>query len=182
MRQVATLLLCGVALAAGAAEVWRWKDANGVVHYSDNPQPGAERVAVNAPASAGEAAAPDSGSDYANDTASEGASSNAQAVQPVRYASCTVNQPSHDQVFQGLQPVGVELRIEPGLQEGHQVRVLYDGAALAEWPADSTSFTLNEVYRGSHTLAVRIVDANGRNVCAGSTVTFHLRQQSVLGR
>jgi hypothetical protein len=42
MRQIATFLLFGVALTAGAAEIWRWKDANGVVHYSDNPVPGAK--------------------------------------------------------------------------------------------------------------------------------------------
>ena len=36
-------------MLAAAAETWRWKDANGVVHYSDRPVPGAERVSVVAP-------------------------------------------------------------------------------------------------------------------------------------
>lgn len=36
----AALLVAGTAIAAG--EVWRWKDANGTWHYSDQPQPGAE--------------------------------------------------------------------------------------------------------------------------------------------
>lgn len=38
----AALLVAGTAMAAG--EVWRWKDANGTWHYSDQPQPGAELV------------------------------------------------------------------------------------------------------------------------------------------
>jgi hypothetical protein len=38
----AALLIAGSALAAG--EIWRWKDANGTWHYSDQPQPGAELV------------------------------------------------------------------------------------------------------------------------------------------
>ena len=35
-----------IALSASAAELWRWKDADGVVHYSDRPVPGAERIDV----------------------------------------------------------------------------------------------------------------------------------------
>jgi hypothetical protein len=38
----ATFLITASALAAG--DVYRWKDANGTWHYSDQPQPGAELV------------------------------------------------------------------------------------------------------------------------------------------
>jgi hypothetical protein len=38
----ATFLITATALAAG--DVYRWKDANGTWHYSDQPQPGAELV------------------------------------------------------------------------------------------------------------------------------------------
>jgi hypothetical protein len=38
----AALLIAGSSFAAG--EIWRWKDANGTWHYSDQPQPGAEMV------------------------------------------------------------------------------------------------------------------------------------------
>ena len=37
-----TSLLCSTAFAAG--EIYRWKDANGLWHFSDQPQPGAEVV------------------------------------------------------------------------------------------------------------------------------------------
>jgi Domain of unknown function (DUF4124) len=37
-----TSLLCSTAFAAG--EIYRWKDANGLWHYSDQPRPGAEIV------------------------------------------------------------------------------------------------------------------------------------------
>ncbi|HYP79734.1 MAG TPA: DUF4124 domain-containing protein [Steroidobacteraceae bacterium] len=33
-----------LSLLIGAGEVYRWKDGNGVWHYSDQPQPGAELV------------------------------------------------------------------------------------------------------------------------------------------
>jgi len=38
----ATILITASALAAG--DIYRWKDANGTWHYSDQPQPGAELV------------------------------------------------------------------------------------------------------------------------------------------
>jgi len=42
---IALLLICPLAMAAG--DVYRWKDANGVPHYSDQPQPGAELIHAN---------------------------------------------------------------------------------------------------------------------------------------
>lgn len=50
----ALALLCLLPLAAHAeGEIYRWKDAAGVWHYSDQPQPGAELVkAARKPASA----------------------------------------------------------------------------------------------------------------------------------
>jgi hypothetical protein len=40
---LAALIIAPLALAAGS-EIYRWKDANGVSHYSDQPQPGAELI------------------------------------------------------------------------------------------------------------------------------------------
>jgi hypothetical protein len=45
---IALSLLGSTAFAAG--EVYRWKDANGIWHFSDQPQPGAELVRANRPA------------------------------------------------------------------------------------------------------------------------------------
>ena len=46
MRKYFSLALAPLVLSllVGAGEVYRWKDANGVWHYSDQPQPGAELV------------------------------------------------------------------------------------------------------------------------------------------
>jgi hypothetical protein len=42
---IAFLLISPLAMTAG--DVYRWKDANGVSHYSDQPQPGAELIHTN---------------------------------------------------------------------------------------------------------------------------------------
>jgi len=48
MRKLLTLVasagLIAVCLVANGADIYRWKDANGAWHYSDQPQPGAELV------------------------------------------------------------------------------------------------------------------------------------------
>ena len=41
------LAVCIVATGAGQGDIYRWKDANGNWHYSDQPQPGAELVRGN---------------------------------------------------------------------------------------------------------------------------------------
>jgi hypothetical protein len=176
MRLVASILLCAVALSAGAAEIWRWRDANGVVHYSDQPRPGAERISAGAPPPGSEAL-PDvtARPDEANDRGADG-----RGQQPEAYTSCTVVSPADNENFQGVQPVTVQLSVGPQLQPGHRIQLLVNGAAVPEWPADATSYTLPEVFRGSHTLSVRVLDARGRPVCSGPSITFYVRQQSLI--
>jgi hypothetical protein len=174
MRQVATFLLFGVALTAGAAEIWRWKDANGVVHYSDNPVPGAERIIVNTPRPSG------SGEPPAQTAATPAPLAPEPSSRPVAYTSCAVLSPARDETFRGVQAVSVTLGIEPALPQGHRIQVFVNGVARGDWPPESSNFTFPEVFRGSHTLNVRIVDQNGRTVCNGPSSTFHLQQVTVL--
>jgi hypothetical protein len=180
MRLVASILMCAVALTAGAAEIWRWRDANGVVHYSDQPRPGAERISVvtAAPGSVAPTAAPDEGA--ADRPEGSSGESGDRPPQSPTYTSCTVTAPAHDETFHGVQAVGVSLSVEPELQQGHRIQLFVNGAALPDWPATATYYTLPDVVRGSHTLSVRIVDARGRPGCSGPSITFHLRQQSVI--
>ena len=49
MRTLAfTLLLLVCSLAVAATTVYRWVDEDGVVHYSDQPHPNAEKLQVHA--------------------------------------------------------------------------------------------------------------------------------------
>jgi hypothetical protein len=175
MRLTASFLLCCVALSASAAEIWRWRDASGAVHYSDKPMPGAERVGLSIP----DPASPDTAA-AAPMEEYQPSEPPPPRPQPFAYAACVISSPAPDETFRGVQPVDIRLRIDPDLQPGHTVRVLYDGSPVAGWPPESLQHSLPEVFRGSHTLSVRVFDENGRSVCAGPSVTFHLQQTSVL--
>jgi len=43
-----------------------------------------------------------------------------------------------------------------------------------------SEFALNSVYRGAHSLAVKIEDSAGAVVCQSASVPFNVRQASVL--
>ncbi|MFO7325791.1 MAG: DUF4124 domain-containing protein [Pseudomonadota bacterium] len=157
-------------MTAGAAEVWRWKDANGVIHYSDQPRPGAERVVIGeAPRPSGSGPLPEEPPEVAPRPPPE---------RPFQYTRCEVVSPMADETFHGVQAINVTLDIEPALDPSHRVEVLMNGVRL-DWPPQLISYTIPEVFRGSHTLQVRIYDQRGNPVCSGPSLTFHLRQQSL---
>jgi len=170
MRLIASFLLCSVALNAGAADIWRWTDADGVVHFSDQPRPGAVKVNV------GPISAPSGNGPPPEPPAEVSIPEPQQRQQSFAYSSCVVQSPENDWTFHGVQPVTVTLGIEPQLQQGHRIQVYVNGAPRPDWPANATSYTLPEVYRGSHTVQARILDSSSRVLCTGPTVTFHLRQ------
>jgi len=168
MRRLTILLSMWFALSATATELWRWKDADGVMHYSDRPVPGAERL------------------DVQMTQKSTGAiEAKPQPVAPpappaVNYTRCAVASPMNNEVFNAVSAVNARVDVEPALQTGHRLQVFLNGSAYPEWPPNQFAYTLLNLYRGSYTLNVRVVDANGRPLCTGAAINFHVRQPSLL--
>ncbi len=168
MRRLASFLLLSVALAAGATEVWRWKDADGVVHYSDSPVPGAERV------NAGPAPKPGSV------TVQPPAASLREPDTTVRYTRCEVTQPANNETFNSVDAVGASVAIEPQLQFGHHIQAYLNGSSYPQWPGSATGHTLTGLFRGAYTFSVSVLDAGGRTLCTAPTISFYIQQPSVL--
>jgi hypothetical protein len=171
MRQLASFLLVALAVPALAADIWRWKDERGVIHYSDTPMPGAERVAVTT-------APPPAGS--SNNPPSSAPPAAPPAAPPFAYSSCAIEAPGNDQVFNAVNTITASLQISPPLQDDHSIRVILDGNPYSAWPDRMLVFKLENLERGTHTLAVQVVGADRKIVCDGAPVTFHVRQPSVL--
>src|SRR5215470_8810455 len=55
MRKCLILLLAFTATSVSGAPAWTWVDANGQVHYSDTPVPGAKRIELSSAQSFGSA-------------------------------------------------------------------------------------------------------------------------------
>jgi hypothetical protein len=165
------LLLLGGAVALQAAETWRWRDANGVVHFSDVPVPGAERVNVGP--------APRPGSVATAPRTSAGSRQDPGEGRIVPYARCVLLAPVNDFVAVNEPAVQVVLDLQPGLQEGHMVQMLLNGQPVPGWPAAGTQSTLDMTERGSFTLVARVIDDFGRALCTSPLVNFHVRLPTV---
>lgn len=172
MRLYLPLLLMLAAFTSAQAEVYRWKDADGNVIFSDKPHDGAQIIELG-PTTVipGEPVA----------KPADGGSEPAPAASaPTAYQSIAVVAPADDETLRDQQAVAVDVAIEPALNTelGHRVVLYVDGVALGE-PADSPHFTLPAMARGSHQLAAAVVDASGAELIRSTATVFHLHKTSV---
>jgi hypothetical protein len=172
MRILTSIL--GLSLVAGplaAAEIVRWVDKDGVVHFSDRPQDaaqsGAEKVQiVEAPRPGSVAPAP-------------GAPVTTRA-KPFTYAGCDISSPNPDQVFQNVRSVSISINVQPALQLDHTIAVRVNGARVPGWPPGSSGYLLSDLPRGTYTVSAQVLDARGTPVCSSAPMMFHIRQPSML--
>ncbi|MEY2854137.1 MAG: hypothetical protein RL030_1269 [Pseudomonadota bacterium] len=169
------LLLCGAATLP-AADTWRWRDADGVVHFSDVPVPGAELIRLGSAPKPGTVATP--ARPASNPTAS-GTANGGNESQIVPYARCVLLAPVNDQVLLNETFVQVAFDLQPALQGSHEIQVLLNGTRSPDWPSTSIQGSLAVQERGSYTLVARVVDDFGRDLCTSPQVLFHVRLPTV---
>jgi hypothetical protein len=171
MRAILFTLLLVPSSAVLAATVYKWVDEKGVTHYSDQPNPGAEKVKVDSAQSYQASAAT---ANRPRDIVLPNQTSNAPP-----YSSCAISSPSNDEVFTNVTSVSASMLLQPNLLAGHRVAVSVDGKRIENISGASSAFTVSPVSRGSHTLNLVVEDVNGGVVCSSPAVTFHIRQPSV---
>jgi hypothetical protein len=74
--------------------------------------------------------------------------------------------------------VYVQVELDPALQPGHRLDMFVDGE-LRKLNSTSTGFTLEDVYRGTHTIQAVIVDQSGTEVLRSLATTFMVQQSSI---
>lgn len=173
--QVLLVFLC-LALPAAAtagAEVYRWVDTEGQVHYSDRPSPGADLVVIDvAPV----------GTTPVAGVSSTGRLPVATRDTPVAaaYDSLAIQSPGQDETLWNIGgQLDVAVALQPALQAGHRLQLILDGQTVAELDAGVTRTRLTEVYRGQHTLIAKIRDASDTTLMQSAPVTFYVQQSSV---
>jgi Domain of unknown function (DUF4124) len=162
-------LLCAAARAdnGGRTTVYKWVDAQGIVHYSDQPHPHAQKLEISG---AQTFSAPPLSASSA-DTAAP------QETQPSgpAYQSCVIAQPTDQQMLMNVYQATAVVQTSPPLRPGDAVRLFVDGKQIE---GSGTSFTF-PVFRGQHSVEAVIQDDTGQIVCETSTVTFYVHQPSV---
>ena len=165
------LVLLGLlATTVAAADTWTWTDEEGVVHYSDRPEPGATRIVIDDP-NTSQALSRRSGAANAN---ADGAAEEQAAA---RYESFEITSPGAEETLWNIEGVlSVSLSLSPGLQPGHQIRVYFDGNPRM---VNGTSFQLQEVWRGVHNLQAEVLDETGKMLIRTRPNRFYVQQSTV---
>ncbi len=165
------MLAVFAACAGRAAVVYKWTDSDGVVHYSDQPSPGAEKILTATSAAAGAAAsAPRPGSSTSQKSAPSG----------LVYDQFFISSPVPDQSFFGDEVISVNLALEPALKPNHSITWHLDGRPLSDVAPTATQFSLPRLDRGTYAIAATITDRGTGESVSTDSVNFFVRQPSAL--
>ncbi len=166
----AALALAAGPFAVHAAIVYKWTDADGVVHFSDQPVPGAEKFMTTGPSTLGPAPA-------GLGTAAE---SQAKPGPPAAPLSLSIDSPANEQTITGNQPVKVHLTLSPELKPTQAITWYLNGSPLADQAPDATQFTLENLDRGTYTLGATVLDQATGESKSAPPVTFYVMRTSLL--
>lgn len=162
------------AFSVQAAVIYKWVDADGVVHYSDQSSPGAEKIVTAVPSGPSAPAA------SAARNASTPATSLQRAPQGgLHYTEFSITSPSPEQTFFGDDVVAVHLNLNPALRPNQAITWHLNGKQL-DFPPDAVSFALPRLDRGTYALAATITDQQTSESETSNSVTFFVRQPSAL--
>jgi hypothetical protein len=164
------MLCCALTLPVKAA-VYRWLDHDGVVHYSDQPTPGAKAIDLPetshyAPPALGNAV-PQPAEEKSGAPATGGPYKRFSIVHPA----------DGETLHNATGDLDVTMGLEPGLRKGHQIQLVLDGLG-ARQTVDSLHAVLKHVERGAHTLQAEVLDAGGRTLIRAMPVRFYLLMPS----
>ena len=170
--RIIVILLGLLAAGSALAQAYKWTDADGVVHYSDRPQPGATEVDL------GKYSAPQGNTLARKPLPRRPADTTKDDSGAFRYTSLSIASPAAEETLWNIEAVlNVSVALSPALQRGHRLRVYFDGTPQE---VSGMSFQLQEVYRGAHNLQAEVVDQAGKVLIRSQPSRFYVQQTSVL--
>jgi len=163
------------ACAANAAVIYKWTDADGVVHYSDQAVPGAEKIVTSS--------SPSNGIGVGTRAAAAAAATGRKAptsTSRLEYTSFAIESPAKEQVFYGDEIIPVRLRLDPDLKANQTIGWYLNGSPLTDQAPTSRSFTLQSLSRGTYQISATLTDTVTGETQNSEGVTFFVRQPSEL--
>lgn len=162
------------AFAGHAAVVYKWTDADGVVHYSDQSVPGAEKIIIGA-------SAEHSGTSFGvNASATDAPTKQGVTGSPKDYTQFEITSPTHDQTFFGDATVNAHLSLDPALEPNHAITWYLNGAPVASQGSDAVSIALSGLSRGAYVITASLVDPASGESRSAEAVNFYVREPSAL--
>jgi len=161
------------AFAGQAAVIYKWTDSSGLVHYSDQPVPGAEKIITSSAPNGGTAASASTGT-------AAGTSTQKSTVAGIAYDQFAITSPAPDQTFFGDESIGVHLALVPDLKPDQTITWHLNGKELEDQGPGATQFTLPHLDRGTYVIAATITDQKTGSSQTTDSVNFFVRQPSEL--
>ena len=167
------ILLCALIAAPAHAEIYRWVDKDGNVHFTDQAREGAKAVELNEPTvfPGMKPAAP----------AATGPESATPDEQPAEagYERFLITSPANEvNIWTGEGRVEVDVDLAPALREGHRLVLNFNGSPVSEGFSGGR-LVLNNVERGTHRLVAEIRDGSGNVLRRSEPVVFHLKRPTI---
>jgi len=175
--RLAWLLLClALPLQAGQT-VYRWVDAQGVVHYSDQPQPGGESETL-------QLATPPKGKPARAAPVQTSRADMSQSQEPAvtAYTIALTSPKDQDTIRDNEGKIPLKAQVLPFTpKQGFQIKVLLDGQETSTL-TNQLPVSLSNVERGAHQIQLQLLAKDGKVLASSSSITVYLHKASVLNR
>ena len=156
-------------MSVSAETVYKTRDAEGNIIFSDMPTEGAEKIKVQEaqtlnlpmPKRLGERP------------------TTKLSPKAINYTEFKIINPQHDSTIHSNEGViNVSTILSPELDEKHSIAFLIDGKKVSE--GKSLQLSLNNFDRGTHNVIAMIKDEKDKVIKQSNNITFHLRKASKL--
>ena len=154
--------------------IYKWKDADGVIHFSDQSVPGAEKIYT------GVASGPGAATPSRPTVALPASAPSPAAAAGLGYAEFSIASPQPDQTFFGDEVITVSVTLNPVLKANHSLNWHLNGKQIDEQGPNAIQFNLPHLDRGTYALAAIITDPQTGESRSTDSVTFFVRQPSML--
>lgn len=161
------------------ADVYSWRDASGRMVFGDSPpdQAKAEKVKLK-PLTIADGYKTEEEKKKAK-AAKEEEDDQAGSDQDASYKDFKITSPKQeDAVRANSGNVSVAVSLSPALKKGHGITLYVDGKQYKD--AASTSFQLESMNRGSHTVFAILHDENDEVIMNTEPVKFHVLRSSAI--
>lgn len=167
MRKYLYILLILFCFSANA-EIFKWVDESGNVHFSDSKKDGSQPVELP------------KGNTYTPPEASAAPESVKEKEQIPGYTNMAIVKPELNATIRSnIGDVSVAVNLTPALRHGDSITLYMDGKELLKGKSQ-TSFSLSGIDRGSHTLRATVISSDGTELISSKSILFHLHKVSVL--
>lgn len=153
--------------------VYEWRDSKGELHFSDTPHQGAKQIEIE------DAQTYDSSSSKTITQDTKNTSKEIPQEKSSAYSLLEILTPSEESTLRndtGI--IDVMIKVEPELKDSDQFQLIYDDKPYGQ-PQQQNVFTVSDVYRGSHTLKVQVINASGQIIKSSQEITFYMQRPMV---